>query len=376
MFWDNYFKGHNEKPSQLFSTVAELVQNKKFKDTEAAIKKYLLYQSKQAEPWMYELLVKTIEDRKGPESEIKKAISFAAMLAKRTKNPKDLIRIADMMVIRNFYGPVGDPAYETNIGELIDMAAAQEPANIYPPMMSVNLANKTKDPKRMAAAADQLLSLGWPGFDGRVVFDEKVRRDLAQQVELLEKALQADGKPAEAESLTKEVAESQVRDLYISLKWTGEADIDLIVEEPLGATAEYKNPRTVFGGAILKNGYGKNPEEIYVCPRGFDGDYTIRVDAIYNDEAKPVKEATLTIITHEGGADEKRQETKVSLDSAATVKVRLAGGRRKEVLPFIAPLRAPEMLVKDSNVAKAKPNSPAAAPAKPAKKDGKPVPIR
>ena len=32
---------------------------------------------------------------------------------------------------------------------------------------------------------------------------------------------------------------------------------------------------------------GKHPEEVYVCPRGFDGDYTIRIDSIYNNEKKP-----------------------------------------------------------------------------------------
>ena len=30
-------------------------------------------------------------------------------------------------------------------------------------MMSINLAQKTKDPKRMGDAVERLLSLGWPG---------------------------------------------------------------------------------------------------------------------------------------------------------------------------------------------------------------------
>ena len=42
-------------------------------------------------------------------------------------------------------------------------------------------------------------------------------------------------------------------------------------------------PRTVFGGALIKNGYGIHPEEIYVCPRGFNGKYTIRVSNIWAD---------------------------------------------------------------------------------------------
>ena len=324
---------------------------------------------------MYELLIKTIEDGKRPDQvqETKKAIGFAAFLAKRTKNPKDLIRIADMMVIRNLYGPVGDPGFETNIGELIDLATEKEPSNPFAPMMSVNLANKTKDPKRMAEAADRLLSLGWPGFD------DKIRKDLAQQVELLEKALRDEGKTDQADALAKSVAESEIRDVYVSLKWVGEADIDVSVDEPLGATARYQTPRTVFGGAIVKNGYGKHPEEVYVCPRGFDGDYTVRVDTIFNDETKPVKEATLTVITHEGGADEKRQETKVDLNKPLPVVVHLTGGRRKEVLPFIALPEAPPLVPKDPTASKAKPpttTAPTADPGKPARKDNKAIPVR
>jgi len=367
--WDNYYKGHDEEPSQVFSTIAALIKEKDFINVEAAIKGYLHHRSKQAEPWMYVWLIKSIEIRKGPESEIKTALSYAATLAKRTKNPTDLVRVADMMVLRNIYGPIGAPGFQTNIGELVDLAAEKVPANAYPPMMSVNLANKTKDPKRMADAADRLLSLGWPGID------DKMRNDVAHQVELLDKALRDDGKSDEADLLTKKVDESKVRDVYVSLKWEGEADIDLAVEEPLGATAQYKTPRTVFGGAILKNGYGKNPEEIYSCPRGFDGDYKIRVDTIFNDEAKPVKEATLTVITHEGGADEKRQETKVKLDKPTAVVVRLTGGRRKEVLPFIAPPEPPPLAVKDSSASKTRPTV-LGQPGKPAVRDNKPIPIR
>ena len=79
---------------------------------------------------------------------------------------------------------------------------------------------------------------------------------------------------------------SEARDLFIRLTWTGDADFDLAVDEPLGATATYLTPRTVFGGSIVKNGYGRHPEEVYVCPRGFDGDYTIKVETIYNNPDK------------------------------------------------------------------------------------------
>ena len=54
--------------------------------------------------------------------------------------------------------------------------------------------------------------------------------------------------------------------MFVRLTWDGDADFDLIVDEPLGATASYQTPRTVFGGSMIKNGYGSHPEEVYVCP--------------------------------------------------------------------------------------------------------------
>ena len=107
--------------------------------------------------------------------------------------------------------------------------------------------------------------------------------------------------------------DSEARDLFIRLTWTGDADFDMAVAEPLGATATYLTPRTVFGGSIVKNGYGRHPEEVYVSPRGFDGDYAIKIETIYNNPEKPATHGTLEVITHEGTPQESKQTHTVSL---------------------------------------------------------------
>lgn len=296
---------------------------------------------------MYEWLVKTIESRKGAPTEVKAAIGYAALLAKRDKNFRDLVRVADMIVIRGFDGPIGDPGYQTNAGELIDQAADLVPSNFVPPVMSVNLALKTKDANRMARAADRLFSLGWPGID------DQIRRDLSAQVMKLVKTLNEEGRVQDAKALEASVATSQQRDVYAVLTWQGESDLDLVVVEPVGATADYGNPRTVFGGALIKNGYGDHPEEIYVCPRGFDGPYKFEVKPIYIDESKPIDQATLEIIIHEGAASEKRVKQTIDLHALKAVTVDLKQGRRKEVLPFIAPVEArPEVSKPPANSVK------------------------
>jgi len=349
-FWKDFFarttfKTPVEGESTLYQTVTDMIKAGRLDYAEAAIKAYLFYHGKDAQPWMYEILVKCIESRKGlpgvskekVDADVRQTIGYAAHLAKKRKNAGDMMRIADMMVIRGLYGPIGDPGYQTNIGELVDLSADKDPSSAYPPMMSINLANHDKDPKRMADAADRLLSLGWPGLD------DKVRRDVREQVKQLADTLKADGRGEEADSLTTSLADSEIRDVYIRLTWKGEADIDMSVAEPLGATTNYKNFRSVFGGSIIKNGYGNHPEEIYVCPRGFDGSYTIAIEKIVDyEEKKPVLEATLEIILHEGAAIEQRETPiKINLAKPEPIVVKLTGGRRKTVLPYVAPPEKP-----------------------------------
>jgi hypothetical protein len=200
-------------------------------------------------------------------------------------------------------------------------------------MMSINLAQKTKDPKRMADSIDRLLSLGWPGND------EYMRRESRVQAERLAKTLREEGETAEAQKLLDSLPAAEARDVYIRLRWDGDADYDLTVEEPLGAKAEFAMPRTVFGGSLIKNGYGKRPEEVYVCPRGFDGNYLVRITTVYASEENPPTRLTLETVTHEGTEQEKR-ETK-ELDPAKlsdqTTVVQLSQGRRTTVLPFLSP---------------------------------------
>ena len=359
VFWNRFFNRANESPEQVFVTVAQLIRAKDFANAEAAIKAYLNAHKKLAEPWMYEWLVKTLEFRKAPTPEVKLALSYAAYLAKRDRKATDLVRVADMLVMRKIDGVIGEGPVQTSAAELIDMAMEVSPYNAYPPMMSINLATRTKDPLRMSDSTERLLSLGWPGLET----DDKIRRDARREVEALAKTLQDDGRTAEADRMLALWPETEARDVYMRLTWTGEADIDLAVSEPLGATANFANPRTVFGGGIIKNGYGSHPEEVYTCPRAFSGDYTAKVEVIFNDEAKPVSEVTLEVILHEGSPAETKQTHQIKLADAKPIVVHLDTGRRKVVLPYIPPPERPSI--------GSKPTAPLSPP-KPAEPKAKP----
>jgi hypothetical protein len=236
------------------------------------------------------------------------------------------VSAADKLILKGYY---------ERVGPLLDHAMKLVPHRFEPIVMSINLAQKTKDPARMALAVESLLSLGWPGRD------EYFRLESANQVDILDKALREDNRVQEADVLRSKLASSEARDVFVRLTWDGDADFDLVVDEPLGATASYQTPRTVFGGSVVKNGYGTHPEEVYVCPRAFDGDYTVRVSTIWTNPAKPVTRLTMESITHEGAAQEKKQVLELSPQKPnKPVVLHVSGGRRKTVLPYIDPVAA------------------------------------
>lgn len=323
-FYRDYYRSDDKDrtdPDRLRRLVRDLNRVGRPRDVHAALIGYLVNQSKHAEPWMYEVLAAAVELNHGSAADVKTALYYAADLAQRTHNPNHLVSVADQLVLRG---------YVTRVDALLDEAMPLVPHRCEPILMSIKLAQKTTDPKRMADSVERLLSLGWPGTD------EYFRVESENQVDTLAKTLREAGKGQDADQLMSKLAASQARDLFFRLSWDGDADYDLLVDEPLGATASFNTPRTVFGGSIIKNGYGSHPEEIYVCPRGFDGDYRIRVSTIYTNPDKPVTRLTLEAITHEGTTAEKKQTINLSPDKAKPpLVVHLTGGRRKKVLPFV-----------------------------------------
>jgi len=324
-FWSEYYRKHDESSEQLRETLRLLNLSQKFTEVHAALLGYLNHRgSKDREPWMYIALAIALGELNGKPEDIKLALNYSADAAQRTHNPNDLVKAADALFSMGSY---------ERVGPLLDEAATKVPHRSEPLVMSINLARKTKDPKRMGDAIERLLSLGWPGND------DYFRRESRKQAEELAAKLREDGRGKEADELLARLPAAEARDVFIRLTWDGDADYDLAIQEPLGAVAQFSMPRTVFGGSILKNGYGNHPEEIYVCPRGFDGDYRVRITTIYTNPDKLPTQLTLETITHEGTSEEKKEKHTLVPDDkgAKPVILHLTGGRRKTVLPFLSP---------------------------------------
>jgi hypothetical protein len=139
----------------------------------------------------------------------------------------NLVSAADKLYMKGYF---------ERVGPLLDEAAAKVPHRAEPMMMSVNLAQKTKDPRRMAEALDRLLSLGWPGQD------EYFRTESRTQAEILAKALREEGR-VEADAPARQGDEPGTRDVFLRLTGTV-TRFRPTVEEPLGAQRTIKR-RTV-----------------------------------------------------------------------------------------------------------------------------------
>lgn len=364
--WDSFFKALADvSEAQLSLDIAALRGRKDFVAIEKALTAYLKYHNKHAAPWMYEQLATSMEINKRDPAAIKANFGWGAHLAQKSKDPIALIAAADLLLLHKYYEidlPSGTGStIRVKLAEVLDDAMAAAPHRPHPILMSLVLAEGLGDPKRMGDSAERLLSLGWPGMD------ETWRTEIPKRVRNLAKRLREEGRGGEAQALLQRLPAIEARDLVIRLTWTGEAALDLIVDEPLGATCDHFAPRTVFGGALIKEGRGRDKEAVYVCPRAFDGEYAARVNVLFNDEKKPAQTAKVEIVAHEGTDDEKVTTRTLSLSKLAPAKVTLAGGRRKMVLPYEAPnrIKTPEDL---------KGKGPEARPAKADGGEAKPKP--
>lgn len=328
--YGRHYRSRDVSAAQLWVDLDFLRQLKRYADTEQALLAFLTYQSKKAEPWMY-LLLATCYELNGRDAELSRsAIAWAGYLARQKGDPFTLIEVADVMILRNL------PEVEVpragiqpiTAAGLLDLAYLKAPHRAEPILLGILLAEQTDDAEIMARAVERLMSLGWPGMD------EVWRTEATQRAHRLAQKLQDQGKEEPARMLLERLRAAEPRDLFIRLTWEGDAGLELLVTEPLGATASASEPRTVFGGAVIAAGRGKNRESVYVCPRGFSGTYSVRVLVLYDNESDPARNAVLEAITHEGSPDEQVMRYPLDLANLEAIRIELKEGRRREVLPY------------------------------------------
>ncbi len=144
------------------------------------------------------------------------------------------------------------------------------------------------------------------------------------------------GRTEEAAAFNAELKEAVSHDVIIRVSWTGDADLDLAVEEPSGTVCSLENRASAGGGTLLGDafpGSGDEPSgtvsETYICPQGFSGQYRLLVRRVWGNVS--TGHATVDIITDLGRPSERviRQEVPLT-EKDALVVFEVKEGRRKQ----------------------------------------------
>lgn len=298
--------------------VRRLVAAQKFEHVTAVIQAALRHN--QPQPWMYEGLALALEAQGGSQEEIERALMSAADFA---TDPMDFL-VLGIQLERH--------GLDQRALTMYRQVAGLMPEWPEPYVAGLRLAQKLNDVEAIQWATVGILSQ---------VFPEK-HQDVWLNALRVSKALlddlKAQNRTEEAKRYEAALDEAVARDCVIEVSWLGEADLDLIVEEPGGTLCSLRNPRTSSGGILMgdgSSGAGRSGSdgytEYYVCPRGFSGTYRAVVRRVWgNVVGGKVK---VTVYTHLLTGKAQTLTKTISLQGdEAYIQFELADGRRKAPL--------------------------------------------
>jgi hypothetical protein len=195
------------------------------------------------------------------------------------------------------------------------------------------LAQKLNDVEAIQWACVGILSQAWTGA-------EQATAERAMRIaKATHQQLQSDGKKAQADAFLAAVNRAQERDCLVVVTWTGDADVDLSVEEPAGTVVSQRQPRSTSGGVHLGDvsaADGKSTtkgfSETYVCPQGFDGEYRALIKNVWG---RPTSgKVTIDIYRHYGSPKQTHKRDQIDLsEKDALVRFDLQEGTRQDALP-------------------------------------------
>jgi hypothetical protein len=126
--------------------------------------------------------------------------------------------------------------------------------------------------------------------------------------------------------------------LLVKVTWTGDADVDLLVEESGGTICSFRNPRTTSGGVMLGDAASgeraagvEGLSETYVCPEAFNGTYRVLLRRVWGKVT--AGKVTVDLYSHYGSKDEKHMRSQLPLGEGDQLVVfDIEDGRRKEAV--------------------------------------------
>jgi len=314
--WDDYFKSNKPSSSSVADVVLKLLSAKKHGQIVALLEAALIHG--QAQPWMYEALAVSMEAVGRPADEIERvmlsSVDFSAF------------DVPNLVYSATYLASSGR---EKRALDLCRQASRIDPSRPEPYALGLKLASKIKDPEGLEWAAAGTLSRVW------IKNYAELHKQAERAVIDLEDQLRKSGRAADADRLTSTLADARQRDIEISLSWTGNADLDLLIEEPTGSICSFERQRTAGGGVFVHDGYGPDPKnayELYLCPQAMSGDYRLTVKHVWGEVVG--RKAELKITRYKGTPRESVEKLFVSVgERPKHFRMPLRQGRLKEPLP-------------------------------------------
>jgi hypothetical protein len=316
--WDKYFSANTPAPAAVRDATRQLMHEKKFDHVAAMLEAALRH--RQWQPWMYEALTLAMQAAGKPRAEIERAVMSARDFV---VNTADLMYLGAYLETLQLY---------PRAMEIFHQVSELEPLWSEPYMHGLKVAQKINDLEGIRWAACGILSQAWPAKQAEIW--KSAQRVAQYTVEQLRKSHQGRA----ADQFQAAIDAAMARDCAVSVSWTGNADVDLMVEEPSGTVCSLRNWRTTAGGTMCGDvvtpeaaAAGQGHTAIYLCPKGFSGNYKLLVRRVWGEVV--TGKVTVEVITHYHTAQATRLCKKIPLDKGqAMVAFNLMGGRRTEKL--------------------------------------------
>ncbi|MBA2117870.1 hypothetical protein HOV93_50760 [Planctomycetes bacterium FF15] len=300
------------------SEVRRAMASKRYSDVTGVIQ--LALRDGQLQPWMYEAMALAMQLDHAPKQEIERALMSAIDFS---SGPNHMLVVASLMSRLNL---------DARALKLYQDVAQMEPLRPEPYSWGLKAAKRLEDEEAIRWACIGILSQEWP----------KEQLDIRQEAFNTAKAqlqqLLADKKNDVAEQFNERIREALVRDAIVKVTWSGQSDLDLIIEEPSGSVCSQHNPRTISGGIFLGDAVSSLGDagtdgayEAYVVPKGFKGDYKMLVRKIWGDVT--AGKITVDVFTNYGTEDQRHERQQLELGKdGALVTFTVPEGRRTESL--------------------------------------------
>ncbi len=266
--------------------------------------------------WMYEGLGLAMQANHAPIEDVERAL----MSAVDYSNDEESLLAAGI-----YMSEVG--LHERALKVLRDVSEVN-PYRPEPYVRGLALAKRLGNLEALQWASAGVLSQAWTNEQRHVEFDAQ------RTAEAVMLQLKQAGLLEQAKAFGEKLNGATHRDCRVVVTWTGNADIDLFVQEPTGTICSLQNERTTGGGVMLGDKFsiaGQQPvngySESYVCPKAFKGEYRLLIRRVWGNVT--AGKVTVDIFTDNEEKPHIREQLELD-DTGAVVIFDVLHGRRVE----------------------------------------------